>query len=60
MFVRPDNLSVDIDDSALEGTQFQVTLSYDAKELPIWGLLEGLPLPGKTILRSSTIRIGGL
>lgn len=60
MFVQPDNLSVNIDDSAADGTQFEVTLSYDARVLPIWGLLDGLPMPGQTILRSSTIRIGGL
>ena len=59
MFVDPEKLLVEVGDSP-EGTQFTVTLHYDARHLPIWGLVSALPLPGKIIDRSSTIRIGGL
>lgn len=37
----------------------RVTVTYDASELPIWNLYGGLPLPEKTITRSSVIRTGG-
>lgn len=42
------------------GRQFVVTISYDARELPIWNLLPGLTMPGMTIARQSTIRVGGI
>lgn len=58
-FLKRDKLQVEIGDSA-DGTQFTVTLSYDAGNLPIWSLLDRLPLPGEIISRSSTIRIGGI
>lgn len=59
MFMDPGKLQVEVGDS-LEGTQFTVTLRYDAGDLPIWGLFDLMPLAGKTIHRSSTIRIGGI
>ncbi|TIT07981.1 MAG: pilus assembly protein, partial [Mesorhizobium sp.] len=34
--------------------------SYDARELPIWNLLDSLPMPSMTIKRQSTIRVGGI
>ncbi|MEM5515968.1 TadE/TadG family type IV pilus assembly protein [Henriciella sp. AS95] len=36
-----------------------VTVSYDASELPVWNLYNGLPMPEKTITRTSLIRAGG-
>lgn len=59
VFLDRDKLQIEIGDSA-DGTHFTVTLSYDAGDLPIWGLLDRLPLPGEIISRSSTIRIGGI
>jgi len=58
-FVDREKLEVDIGDNA-SGTQFVVSLRYDASHLPIWGLMDGLPLPGKILLRTSTIRVGGI
>ena len=58
-FIDPDKLQVQFGDDPA-GTQFTVTIRYDAADLPIWALFDPLPLPGQTILRSSTIRIGGL
>lgn len=59
-FIDPAKLTVDVHDSASDGSQFVVGISYDARELPVWNLFTGLALPTTTIARSSTIRIGGL
>ncbi|WP_348639779.1 TadE/TadG family type IV pilus assembly protein [Mesorhizobium sp. 8] len=59
-FIDPGNLSVTAQDSAADADQFVVAVQYDARNLPIWNLLSGLPLPGTTIAKRSTIRIGGL
>lgn len=59
-FVDATKLTVDAHDSAADGSQFVVAVAYDASNLPIWGLFEGVAMPGKTIRRQSTIRIGGL
>jgi Flp pilus assembly protein TadG len=59
-FVDPAKLTVDTHDSIADGSQFVVRLSYDARQLPIWALLSNLPLPDVTIVRSSTIRVGGI
>ena len=37
----------------------RVTVTYDARQLPIWNLYQGLPLPEQTITRSAVIRTGG-
>lgn len=55
-----DHLTVETGDSPQDPTQFVISLDYDALSLPIWNLLDGLPLPPVTITRRSTIRIGGL
>jgi Flp pilus assembly protein TadG len=59
-FVDPDKLVVEARDSSADGTQFVVSVSYDARNLPIWDLLPDLPMPEVIIARRSTIRIGGL
>ncbi len=59
-FVDPERLGVRVAGSAADPTQFVVAVTYDARHLPIWTLLRGLPLPDATIERQSTIRIGGL
>lgn len=59
-FIEPARLAVEVGDSGAQEGQFDVMLRYDAGGLPIWNLLERLPLPGKTIRRHSTIRIGGI
>jgi Flp pilus assembly protein TadG len=60
LFIDPEKLTVQAADSNTGDTQFEVTVSYQADELPIWSLLDGLALPGQTIVRHSTIRIGGI
>lgn len=59
-FIDPDKLSITAQDSAADASQFVVAVQYDARDLPIWNLLSNLPLPGTTIAKRSTIRIGGL
>ncbi len=59
-FIDRARLSVEARDSAADSRQFVVAVRYDARDLPIWNLFEGLPLPDMTIARRSTIRIGGL
>lgn len=59
-FINLRGLEVEARDSTADGSQFTVQLRYDAGNLPIWSLLRGLSLPGQTIVRTSTIRIGGL
>lgn len=58
-FIDPARLSVEVGDSAAGDGQFDVTVRYDASDLPIWGLFDGLAMPGQTIERGATIRIGG-
>jgi Flp pilus assembly protein TadG len=59
-FVDPQKLGLDIKDNPADASEFTVAIRYDARDLPIWNLLSGLPLPGMTIRHSSTIRIGGM
>lgn len=59
-FVDASKLRVSVGGSASDPSQFEVALSYDARHLPVWNLLVGLPLPDTTIVRRSTIRIGGV
>lgn len=59
-FVAPDRVSVVVGDDPVDPNQFTVSLAYDAGQLPIWNLLEGLPMPVPVIRRSATVRIGGL
>ncbi len=57
--INPAQIQTTIDNAASDPSQFTVTISYNAANLPIWNLMTGLPLPGKTITRASTIRLGG-
>lgn len=60
VFIDGSKLTVSVKDSEADAEQFVVTLRYDAAQLPIWNLLPIVPLPEKTIVRSSTIRVGGI
>jgi Flp pilus assembly protein TadG len=59
-FVDATKLTVDAKDSVADGSRFVVSVSYDARNLPIWNLFPNLPMPGMTIQRKSTIRVGGI
>lgn len=60
VFIEGDKLEVEVSDNPDDAQQFMVSVEYNADNLPIWRFLTRLPLPGKTISRSSTIRIGGI
>ena len=60
VFIDAARVTVAAADNPADASQFDVTVSYDAGDLPIWNLLDRLKMPGQTITRSSTIRIGGL
>jgi Flp pilus assembly protein TadG len=60
IFLDPDAITVHVADAVSDPTQSNISIRYDATELPIWNLYLPLPLPEKTISRTSTIRIGGL
>ena len=60
LFIDRSKLVVEVGDSVNDDTQFDVSISYDATDLPIWGLWERLPMPNRTISRRATIRIGGI
>ena len=59
-FIEADKIGVEVSDNPDDAQQFVVSVQYEADNLPIWRFLTHLPLPGKTISRSSTIRIGGI
>ena len=50
-FIDARKMSIVVGDSSADGSQFVVTLSYDARDLPIWNLIKGLPLPHQGSLR---------
>lgn len=57
VFIDPDGVEFTIGDDASDPNQYKVTVTYDASELPIWVL--PVPMPGKIIRYTSTIRLGG-
>ncbi|RUV02723.1 pilus assembly protein [Mesorhizobium sp. M6A.T.Cr.TU.017.01.1.1] len=59
-FVDSDKLTYQAKDSTADGKQFVVSIQYDASNLPVWNLFPALPMPGSTISRKSTIRVGGI
>ncbi|TIM43225.1 TadE/TadG family type IV pilus assembly protein [Mesorhizobium sp.] len=59
-FVDSDKLTYQAKDSTADGNQFVVSIQYDARNLPVWNLFPALPMPGTTISRQSTIRVGGI
>ncbi|MEZ5811568.1 MAG: TadE/TadG family type IV pilus assembly protein [Rhizobiaceae bacterium] len=60
ILIDPQFLAVDVADSRKDGSQFRVVVEYDAAHLPMWNLYRDLPLPGRLIVRSAIIRVGGI
>ena len=46
-----DKLDVDVSEAEDSPGYILVTVTYDANDLPIWNLYNGLPLPERTIVR---------
>ena len=59
-FVDGDQVTLAVADNPNDSSQFVVLVAYDARGLPIWNLLPAAALPDVTIVRRSTIRVGGL
>ncbi|UDL91597.1 pilus assembly protein [Mesorhizobium sp. PAMC28654] len=59
-FVDSTKLTYTANDSVADGSEFVVSIQYDARNLPIWNLFPNLAMPGTTISRQSTIRVGGI
>lgn len=59
-FIEADKLVFNVAVNPSDPNQLVVLVAYDARALPIWSLFPDLPLPGTTITRKSTVRIGGL
>ncbi|MBO9102039.1 MULTISPECIES: TadE/TadG family type IV pilus assembly protein [unclassified Rhizobium] len=57
--IDKQKLTVQVADDNLLPNQFTVKLTYDASGLPIWNLMT-FAMPDAMIVRSTTIRIGGL
>ncbi|MFN0263125.1 TadE/TadG family type IV pilus assembly protein [Tepidamorphus sp. 3E244] len=60
ILLRPELVGLSVAPSIEDNSQFDVSVSYSAKDLPIWDLYVPLPTPEKTITRTSTIRLGGV
>lgn len=60
VLLDPDALTFTVGDKSGDASQYEVTVSYDASSLPIWGLQPWLPLPSSTIRHVYSIRKGGL
>lgn len=60
MFLTREFMEVELEGSDADSNQFLISLEYDASKLPIWNLYPPLPLPSKTIKKTSTVRIGGI
>ncbi|RYC14014.1 pilus assembly protein [Ciceribacter ferrooxidans] len=58
-FIDTSAMAVTVNDDPDNPSQFTVTISYDAGNLPIWNLY-GFVMPDERITRFATIRLGGL
>ena len=54
-----EHLTVEVEPLEGDETIMAVRVSYDAAELPVWNLYNGLPPPERIIERQSLIRTGG-
>ncbi len=52
-------LTFSVGESESDSDQYQISVAYDASELPIWNLYPPIPLPASIITFASTIRKGG-
>ncbi|WP_425410843.1 TadE/TadG family type IV pilus assembly protein [Hyphococcus sp.] len=58
-FVNAENLTVALSDNKEAANQSLVEVTYDASDLPVWGLAGFVPMPGKTIVVAAAITNGG-
>lgn len=58
-FINRAKMQVVVTDDPGNPDQFTVTITYDARELPIWSLFT-FALPNEKISRYATVRVGGM
>lgn len=58
-FLDRSKFTITVQADPTNSNQFTVSVAYDATNLPIWNLYS-YALPGKTITRYATIRMGGI
>ena len=58
-FLDRSKFTITVQPDPANANQFTVSVAYDATNLPIWNLYS-YALPGKTITRFATIRMGGI
>ena len=59
-FVDGKKLTVKVGDNVKNPNQFNVEVSYDATQLPIWNMFPDVIMPSSTIVKTTAIRIGGI
>jgi len=57
--LRPDRVSVAAQALPADASQFEVKVSFNSEDLPIWLLADLVPLPPKTIERVAIVKRGG-
>ena len=57
--LRPDRLSISARPLPADPSQFEVRVSFNSEDLPIWAFSGLVPLPDKTIERVAIIKRGG-
>lgn len=57
--IVPAKIVTTADPPPNDANAFEVAVSYDASALPIWNFANFLPLPNKTIRRTSVVKRGG-
>ncbi len=57
--LRADRLTVSAQPLGADPTQFEVRVSFNSEDLPIWALSGLVPLPERTIERVAIIKRGG-
>jgi Flp pilus assembly protein TadG len=59
-FIDLKRLKYTVGGNGKDASELIVSVKYDASSLPIWNIFPGIAMPGSTIVRSTSIRIGGL
>lgn len=59
VLIDPKKATVTAAPLAADSNLFQVVVSYDASQLPIWIFRAFMPMPSKTVVRTASIQKGG-
>lgn len=59
-FIDVEKLTIEVNDNEDIANRFDIQVTYDASELPIWSISDFVPLPTKQIVSKMTIQNGGV